>query len=79
MLYKFDCFLGEYTPKNSLFEMSGYIFIDTNYMLYKIIENLIKCTPKIEKFYIERCVVDNFIAKKIDDYVNEVAVRIVDE
>lgn len=34
---------------------------------------------KTEKFYIERCVVDNFIAKKIDDYVNEVAVRIVDE
>lgn len=34
---------------------------------------------KTEKFYIERRVVDNFIAKKIDDYVNEVAVRIVDE
>lgn len=34
---------------------------------------------KTEDFYIERFVVDNYIAKEIDDYVNEVAVRILDE
>lgn len=34
---------------------------------------------RTENSYIERYVVDNFIAKKIDDYVNEVAVRILEE
>ena len=33
---------------------------------------------KTESFYIERYVVDNFIAKEIEDYVTEVAVRILD-
>lgn len=33
---------------------------------------------KTESFYIERYVVDNFIAKEIEDYVTEGAVRILD-
>ena len=33
---------------------------------------------KTESFYIERYVVDNFIAKEMEDYVTEVAVRILD-
>ena len=34
---------------------------------------------KTENIYIERYVVDNFIAKDFDHYVNEIAVRIIDE
>lgn len=34
---------------------------------------------KTENFYIERYVVDNYIVKEIEEYVNEIAVRILDE
>lgn len=34
---------------------------------------------KTEDFYIERYVVDNFIAKDEENYVNEIAVRIIEE